>query len=446
MSKSEKTRIDLLKEGQDYSIWKIRIDAACNAKRIGDALEYDNCPSFADEKKAQFLAAQKKASGIIVTPLSNEAFRVVRSDINSPCVMLQKLGERYNSKTAASRIAKMTELIALRYLNTKQGMGKHIDKMKGILEKLEAMNTKIPKELAIAILISSIDASELIPITAALKTLTDDSATWDTVSARLIEEQHSVKAEQKRLERVHTAKSYCHICNKSGHTTEKCWLNPNNPSNKLRANPREATHARNSVCGQKKARHEKKKDQKVRAALARVTTMTVEDRNRMKLDSGTNSHMTANQEYLKEVEDCHVPIALGDDFVAHATKCGVFNVEWNANGQRTKAGLSNTLGVHSLAMNLHSVPALTEKDFSLLFTEQKAVIFDEVEVYRPVAVAPKEPDGLYYTNTDENVFTNCDSEGIMRAQLMGTIESPTEEDQVSYNASESDSNISTTGF
>lgn len=233
MAEPEKARIDPLREGQDFATWKIRIEAICHSKGLIAALEHEQKPDSAKESDEIFHSNQKKACGIIVSALSNEALRVVRSDIGNPCVMLRKLGERYDSKTAASRIAKMTELISLRYTSSKQDMGKHIDKMRGILEKLDAMNTNIPHELSIAILIASVDAIELVPTTAALKTLSDENATWDTVSARLIEEQQSLKSKYRRLEKVQTAKPYCHLFSKKGHTTERCWLNPRNPNNKL---------------------------------------------------------------------------------------------------------------------------------------------------------------------------------------------------------------------
>ncbi|CAN8070845.1 unnamed protein product [Agarophyton chilense] len=87
--------------------------------------------------------------------------------------MIKKLGERYDSRTEASRIVKMVELISLRYSSVKIYIGKHIDRMREILEKPEARNTIIPPELETAILIASLDASELIPITGAFGTLPD---------------------------------------------------------------------------------------------------------------------------------------------------------------------------------------------------------------------------------------------------------------------------------
>lgn len=78
----------------------------------------------------------RKASDIIVSALSKEPFRIVKSHIEKPCSMIKKLNERSDSKYAASRISKMTELISLRYGTFSEDIGGHIDKMAGIFGQL----------------------------------------------------------------------------------------------------------------------------------------------------------------------------------------------------------------------------------------------------------------------------------------------------------------------
>lgn len=238
-SEPAKALIEQLDDEQDYGLWYLRVEAVCNAKGLNEVLTNEPNPYTEEEPKAKFLENQKKASGIIVSALSNPALRIVRSDSNNPFLMLQKLAERYDSKTAASRIAKMTELITLRYDNILKDMGEHVDKMAGILEKLEGMDTSLPEEFSIALLISSIAVPELIPMTAALKKLSDDDAKWDDVSSRLIEEHQSIKSKRRRPERASNAIRHCPLCSKPGHTIERCWYNPNNPENRLNMVPKQ---------------------------------------------------------------------------------------------------------------------------------------------------------------------------------------------------------------
>ncbi|KAI0557487.1 Ribonuclease H [Gracilaria domingensis] len=171
-------------------------------------------------------------------------------------------------------------------------------------------------------------------------------------------------------------------------------------------------------------------------------TLTPMHDERMVLDSGTTSHMTPEENSLSEKEECLVPIALGDDSVVHATKRGVKTVHWTANGQQTEVSLSNTLSSSSLAMNLLSVPALTEKDFCVLFTKKRAVIFDENDAYRPIAVAPKELDGLYYTKAQGEYASDCETERITMAKLKSHVEGMIEEQCRDSSSSESDTSSS----
>ena len=105
--------------------------------------------------------------------------------------------------------------------------------MADVIEQLESMNTPIPSELAIALLISSIDAVEMQPITAAVKTLPDAEATREKVKARLIDEEQPVKPKSKIHERLNADKRENPICGKVGHDANRCWKNPANHNNRL---------------------------------------------------------------------------------------------------------------------------------------------------------------------------------------------------------------------
>ena len=193
MTDTEKVRTKPFESDNDFRLWKIRIEAACDAKNLDEVLTRERNPHSDPDRKAKFAADMRKASGIIVAALSNEPLRIARADVGKPYTMLKKLSERYDSKSTASRISKMTELIFLRYVDLNKDIGTHIDRMAGILEQLASMNTAIPDELSIALLISSIHVNEMAPMAAAVKTMSDESATWDKVTTRLIEEHHSLK-------------------------------------------------------------------------------------------------------------------------------------------------------------------------------------------------------------------------------------------------------------
>ena len=141
-----------------------------------------------------FQSMQRKAINIIIHAVMDEPLHMIRFDVGNPFRMVMKLDERYESKSTATRISRMSELISLRHTSLRRNLESHIDEMAALLEQLESMNTKMPHELAIAFLISSIDVTERAPVTEEIKTLAGRNATWESVTARTIEEHMILKS------------------------------------------------------------------------------------------------------------------------------------------------------------------------------------------------------------------------------------------------------------
>lgn len=191
MTDSDKMRIKPLDGKSDYALWRLRVEAACDAKGLTEAFSSEKKPAGSDTER--LVAVRKQASGIIVSALGDHALRVVRSVVGNPAAMLEKLDARYDSKSTASKITKMSKLVSVRFSNPKAGIEKHIDAMAALLEQLKAMNAKMDDSLAVGILIASIDVPDLKPVVAAIKTLSDSVATWETVSERLIDEWRGLR-------------------------------------------------------------------------------------------------------------------------------------------------------------------------------------------------------------------------------------------------------------
>lgn len=375
---TDKIRIKQLEEKDDYRLWRIRISAACDSKGIEEVLEVEKNPHTDAAKQTKFVVDQKKASNVIVAALSDKALRVVRSSIGKPFEMLRKLDERYDSKSAAARISKMTELITMRYDSINKNMGTHIDQMAAVLEQLEGMNTAIPQELSIALLIASIQAEELHALTAAVKTLNDDSTTWEKVTARLLEEHQSLKGKLKQQERATPSQKHCELCRKRGHAIDMCWLNPKNPNNRLDTGdiPKQGVYDGGKGS---KGRAEKasrvagtmEKPKKKRAAVAKAILSRPSRKELMMLDSGTTTHMTNDVDALDSKHACDVPISLGDDSEITATQRGTTTVNWKSQDGETEVlytpseeniadSLTKTLVGASFAKHrerLHVIPA-----------------------------------------------------------------------------------------
>ena len=397
MTDTDKLRIKQLDDKDDYRLWRIRIAAACDGKGLEAVLDHKECPRGDADEKKKFVSDQKKASNIIVAALSDKALRVVRANIGNPHLMLTKLDERYDSKSTAARIAKMTELISMRYDNLKRSMGVHIDQMAGLLEQLHSMNTPIPDELSIALLISSLHVEELAPISAAVKTLSDADVTWEKVTARLLEEHQALKDRIKIQERATTLRKSCELCKKTGHEIDSCWLNPRNPKNRLGINSKGTRSKEHSSSADAQipalvSQERPKRNKKSRAAVARIMACKLYENELMMLDSGTTAHMTNNVNALAEASRCNVPIALGDNSEINASYRGTRTVTWASKNGETDVHLTGTLSAPKLAMSLLSVPALTAKGLCVLFLPTKALIMDMKDDLSIVGTAHKAND------------------------------------------------------
>lgn len=144
----------------------------------------------------------------------------MRTVIGNPKQMVSKLDSRYDSKTVPSRISKMSEVVSVRYSTVNDDIEKHIYKMAGLIEQLRSMGSTFDDALPIGILVASITAPDLMPATAAFKTITESYATWELVSSWLIEEVKNLKSNGHNHQ-ANVANTACGICGKANHTTKK---------------------------------------------------------------------------------------------------------------------------------------------------------------------------------------------------------------------------------
>ena len=106
--------------------------------------------------------------------------------------------------------------------------------MAAAVEQLRGMDVTIQESFAVAILVASVEVPSLRPAATAIKTHAEDDLKWKTVAERLTEEAKGLKealyGESSRAAVTHEG---CNICKRAGHDTDRCWLNPMNPDNRL---------------------------------------------------------------------------------------------------------------------------------------------------------------------------------------------------------------------
>lgn len=123
-----KLRVRPLDYKSDYTLWCIRIRAATICKGLHDVFE-----NTAPENEVKLTERKFQASNIAVNTISDPALRVVRSELENPEKMLVKLNARYDSKSTASKIFRMSEVVSVRYTNLRHDVAKPFQRLFGVM-------------------------------------------------------------------------------------------------------------------------------------------------------------------------------------------------------------------------------------------------------------------------------------------------------------------------
>jgi gag-polypeptide of LTR copia-type len=305
--------------------------------------------------------------------------------------MLAKLRERYASTKLSTRMSLIAELHNLRY---KYGdMGGYLDIYAALPDRLKAMNAKIPTELAIIMFLHSMNGNFEATI-AALKTMSDDSLTWNDVTASMIEESSSHSrtsstTPQAALILGSTLPTSCSSCGKHGHESDTCWWNPNNPKNRFRNKAAEnntkhkAANASYSQGRSDKSRTSKnsriEKSNKEKALMLNVVKMPHTSPYDFLLDSGASSHMSPNQDWFHILYQIPLrQIILGDSSKVTATAAGDIMLKLPyKNGAVLKLLITEVLYVPDLSLNLLSCFKLAERDVACIFDKTECMLIDK---------------------------------------------------------------------
>ena len=372
-----KPRIRPLTDKSDYSLWRARIMSACSGKSLSDVFEDKTDGSRPTDEAFNKRCSQ--VSDLIVSALSDDAMRIVMDVIGDPKTMISKLDDRYRSKSTASKISKITELVSIRYKNVRKDIAKHVDKMSGIVSELKGMKMNLEDTLTVGVLVASIEAPELSAVAAAIKTLAEDDLKWENVAARFIEEWKNLKSDTFKGQ-ANRATVECDFCGREGHTQDDCWVNPENPNNRLGLKKKakgkgkkvkKKTDSDDESADEQRTNGKKKKSKgqkSQRAAMARTKSRNPKrSADKMLLDSGTTSHMTPYVHLVKNKEYCNVSISLADDSTISADEIGVRPVMWKGENGPIEVTLSDTLVTPDAAVILLYLLVIVNKGIAVLF-------------------------------------------------------------------------------
>lgn len=126
----------------------------------------------------------RKTADIILNGFGVLALLFVRTIIGKLAAMLIKLDSWYETKSAASRIAKLWELFSTRYRSLNEYMLVHVACLDGLVAHLKSMGRTPEDHLAFDISGASIDVTGLLPVIRSAKTFSISNIKWKNVASR----------------------------------------------------------------------------------------------------------------------------------------------------------------------------------------------------------------------------------------------------------------------
>lgn len=261
-----------MKDKSDYGLSKIRVEEAPFRLGLDQVMEIegpagdttagatssDAADGAQSPRDRELKTQRRKDSSLIISALDDQALRVVHKLHGDPVKMMTKLDERYDSKTMASKISKMTELLSLQYTSPSKDVARHIDRLAGLIDQVRAIEISIDDTLAVGILILSIKTAAFCPVVAAFTTISESDLTWDSVSQRLIEECNEGSMTDSKEEILYIAHVRCGHCRRRGRTKENFWLK--NDKQTAKVSTESAGDDENSACSEQgKARFSRRR-------------------------------------------------------------------------------------------------------------------------------------------------------------------------------------------
>ena len=191
------------RRGDDYTLWRHRLRAACRIKNVWSVVNVLNSttssasgtiePSTPTVVSPPGSAAKREmACGIIISALGDAPLRVVMDVDDDPSRMLSLLDARCASNRTVSRIAVQTQLFRMSYKG--QDMSSYVDQYTSLFSQLERMGKEaaIPESHKAPMLLASIDPSCFLESTAAaLRTKETSELSWEYVATTLIDEYNA---------------------------------------------------------------------------------------------------------------------------------------------------------------------------------------------------------------------------------------------------------------
>ena len=214
------------------------------------------------------------ANDIIVQSLDDKPLSVVSELSGSPREMLAALDARYRGSTTTDVIILLGEIHNKTY-NDSIDVSVFVDELGDLFARLKAIKSPMTDLMQVGLLLAKIpQSSGMHAAAASLRSMDPDQLSWEIATNRLVAEYKTVEGkaskggknrsrkkakgsssnqaedvdEEEQFDVASIAQAValaikddpgkqrhlvCEYCGKSGHSADKCYQNPDNPSNKL---------------------------------------------------------------------------------------------------------------------------------------------------------------------------------------------------------------------
>ncbi len=283
-------------------------------------------------------------------------------------------------------------------LKPKEDMTDHIGELETVFNQLDNAGLGVNELMQVSILLSSIkDCPEYKAVVAAIRTMDEKSASWESVTTRLIDEYKEKKTcrpEETSVALLHKKQVRCRFCKKKGHIDAECWDNPK--GEKYRGN-RDA-----------KEKNKKGKNRgpvlALMSASSRLTSSASSTSGTFILDSGATHHMCYEAQLFRNISEGETyTVTLGDSSTVQSNLTGEIDIILDGDvlsvGNSTQNSgswirLTNVLLIQELGINLISASVLDDHGLHTHIAEGRCRIVNSAND-TTLGYALKREDGLY---------------------------------------------------